>query len=189
MIWTYQLFAFWKIISFPGILIVVSHDRYFLDRVVRRLFVYDGTGHINQFEGSYTDYYLEHGSFANSAKSVSDTECAGKANITASRKNTPSVTERSDTSKKEAAPKRTKTKLSFNEQREYDNIENDIMICEEKIDGLDREIAAAATDFTKLNHLMAEKESAEMKLEHLMDRYVYLTDLVESFKKSPEDHA
>ena len=159
--------------SFPGILIVVSHDRYFLDRVVRRLFVYDGTGHINQFEGSYTDYYLEHGSFANSAKSVSDTECAGKANITASRKNTPSVTERSDTSKKEAAPKRTKTKLSFNEQREYDNIENDIMICEEKIDGLDREIAAAATDFTKLNHLMAEKESAEMKLEHLMDRYVY----------------
>lgn len=175
--------------SFPGILIVVSHDRYFLDRVVRRLFVYDGTGHINQFEGSYTDYYLEHGSFANSAKSVSDTECAGKANITASRKNTPSVTERSDTSKKEAAPKRTKTKLSFNEQREYDNIENDIMICEEKIDGLDREIAAAATDFTKLNHLMAEKESAEMKLEHLMDRYVYLTDLVESFKKSPEDHA
>ena len=175
--------------SFPGILIVVSHDRYFLDRVVRRLFVYDGTGHINQFEGSYTDYYLEHGSFANSAKSVSDTECAGKANITASRKNTPSVTERSDASKKEAAPKRTKTKLSFNEQREYDNIENDIMICEEKIDGLDREIAAAATDFTKLNHLMAEKESAEMKLEHLMDRYVYLTDLVESFKKSPEDHA
>ena len=79
-----------------------------------------------------------------------------------------SVTERSDASKKEAAPKRTKTKLSFNEQREYDNIENDIMICEEKIDGLDREIAAAATDFTKLNHLMAEKESSEMKLEHLM---------------------
>ena len=175
--------------SFPGILIVVSHDRYFLDRVVRRLFVYDGMGHINQFEGSYTDYYLEHGSFANSAKSVSDTERAGKANVTASRKNTPSVTERPDASKKEAAPKRTKTKLSFNEQREYDNIENDIIICEEKIDGLDREIAAAATDFTKLNHLMAEKESAEIKLEHLMDRYVYLTDLVESFKKSPEDHA
>ena len=177
------------LIGFRGAILMVTHDRYFLDRVVRRLFVYDGTGHINQFEGSYTDYYLEHGSFANSAKSVSDTECAGKANITASRKNTPSVTERSDTSKKEAAPKRTKTKLSFNEQREYDNIENDIMICEEKIDGLDREIAAAATDFTKLNHLMAEKESAEMKLEHLMDRYVYLTDLVESFKKSPEDHA
>lgn len=83
---------------------------------------------------------------------------------------------------KRSYTKRTKTKLSFNEQREYDNIENDIMICEEKIDGLDREIAAAATDFTKLNHLMAEKESAEMKLEHLMDRYVYLTDLVESFK-------
>lgn len=175
--------------TFQGILIVVSHDRYFLDRVVKRLFAYDGYGQIRQFEGSYTDYYLEYGTFANSAKSVSDTERAGKANITASRKNTPSVTERSDASKKEAASKRTKTKLSFNEQREYDNIENDIMICEEKIDGLDREIAAAATDFTKLNHLMAEKESAEMKLEHLMDRYVYLTDLVESFKKSPEDHA
>ena len=52
-----------------------------------------------------------------------------------------------------------------------------------KIDGLDREIAASTTDFTKLNHLMAEKENAELKLEHLMERYVYLTDLLESFKK------
>ena len=62
-----------------------------------------------------------------------------------------SVTERSDASKKEAAPKRTKTKLSFNEQREYDNIENDIMICEEKIDGLDREIAASFLEASDLS--------------------------------------
>ena len=57
--------------TFQGILIVVSHDRYFLDRVVKRLFVYDGYGQIRQFEGSYTDYYLEYGTFANSVKSGS----------------------------------------------------------------------------------------------------------------------
>ncbi|WP_347475301.1 ABC transporter C-terminal domain-containing protein [Clostridium sp. AM46-21] len=62
-------------------------------------------------------------------------------------------------------------------------MEDDIAACEETIDGLDREIAASTTDFTKLNHLMAEKENAELKLEHLMERYVYLTDLLESFKK------
>ena len=92
-------------------------------------------------------------------------------------------TSKSETTEKDATPKRAKTKFTFNEQREYDTIEDDIAACEETIDGLDREIAASTTDFTKLNHLMAEKENAELKLEHLMERYVYLTDLLESFKK------
>lgn len=165
--------------TFQGILIVVSHDRYFLDRVVKRLFVYDGYGQIRQFEGSYTDYYLEYGTFANSVKSGS-----GSAKSAPASKGKPTAdTSKSGTTEKDTTPKRTKTKFTFNEQREYDTIEDDIAACEETIDGLDREIAASTTDFTKLNHLMAEKENAELKLEHLMERYVYLTDLLESFKK------
>lgn len=165
--------------TFQGILIVVSHDRYFLDRVVKRLFVYDGYGQIRQFEGSYTDYYLEYGTFANSAKSGS-----GSVKPAPASKGKPAAdSSKSGAAEKDTAPKRAKNKFTFNEQREYDTIEDDIAACEETIDGLDREIAASTTDFTKLNHLMAEKENAELKLEHLMERYVYLTDLLESFKK------
>lgn len=165
--------------TFQGILIVVSHDRYFLDRVVKRLFVYDGYGQIRQFEGSYTDYYLEYGTFANSVKSGS-----GSAKPAPASKGKPAAdSSKSGAAEKDTTPKRAKNKFTFNEQREYDTIEDDIAACEETIDGLDREIAASTTDFTKLNHLMAEKENAELKLEHLMERYVYLTDLLESFKK------
>ena len=165
--------------TFQGILIVVSHDRYFLDRVVKRLFVYDGYGQIRQFEGSYTDYYLEYGTFANSVKSGS-----GSVKPAPASKGKPAAdSSKSGAAVKDTAPKRAKNKFTFNEQREYDTIEDDIAACEETIDGLDREIAASTTDFTKLNHLMAEKENAELKLEHLMERYVYLTDLLESFKK------
>lgn len=165
--------------TFQGILIVVSHDRYFLDRVVKRLFVYDGYGQIRQFEGSYTNYYLEYGTFANSVKSGS-----GSVKPAPASKGKPAAdSSKSGAAEKDTAPKRAKNKFTFNEQREYDTIEDDIAACEETIDGLDREIAASTTDFTKLNHLMAEKENAELKLEHLMERYVYLTDLLESFKK------
>ena len=165
--------------TFQGILIVVSHDRNFLDRVVKRLFVYDGYGQIRQFEGSYTDYYLEYGTFANSVKSGS-----GSAKPAPASKGKPAAdSSKSGAAEKDTTPKRAKNKFTFNEQREYDTIEDDIAACEETIDGLDREIAASTTDFTKLNHLMAEKENAELKLEHLMERYVYLTDLLESFKK------
>lgn len=165
--------------TFQGILIVVSHDRYFLDRVVKRLFVYDGYGQIRQFEGSYTDYYLEYGTFANSVKSGS-----GSVKPAPASKGKPAAdSSKSGAAEKDTAPKRAKNKFTFNEQREYDTIEDDIAACEETIDGLDREIAASTTDFTKLNHLMAEKENAELKLEHLMERYVYLIDLLESFKK------
>ena len=165
--------------NYDGIVITVSHDRYFLDRVVKRLFVYDGYGQIRQFEGSYTDYYLEYGTFANSVKSGS-----GSAKPAPASKGKPAAdSSKSGVAEKDTAPKRAKNKFTFNEQREYDTIEDDIAACEETIDGLDREIAASTTDFTKLNHLMAEKENAELKLEHLMERYVYLTDLLESFKK------
>lgn len=164
--------------SFQGILIVVSHDRYFLDRVVNKLFVYDGAGHIARYEGSYTDYYLEHGVFANSVQNNKNNSrgTASGSNVNNEDNNTPSSGE-----KQNKPNTKVKKKFSFNEQREYDTIEADIEANEEKIASLENDIAAASTDFVKLNALMEEKAKEEAHLEHLMERYVYLTDLLESF--------
>ncbi len=128
--------------DFQGILIVVSHDRYFLDRVADRLFVYNGDGTISQFEGSYTDYYLKYGTFANSVKSgnilsISDAIASKSTNNGSGKKSACRHRTKKNPSK-ETAPKRPKTKLSYKEQREYDTIETDIMACEEQIDNLEK---------------------------------------------------
>ena len=155
--------------SFQGILIVVSHDRYFLDRVVRKLLVFDGHGHISQFEGGYTDYYITHGSFANSAVS---TATPAKSELQSSREK--------EKKKPSASPKK---KFSYNEQREYETIEDDIAAKEKEIAETEDAINVSASDFIKLNELTARKEKLEEELDHLLDRYVYLTELAESFEK------
>lgn len=156
--------------SFQGILIVVSHDRYFLDRVTRKLLVFDGNGHISQFEGGYTDYYLQYGSFANSSFDVT----------TSTKSNPSSMADKSQNKKQRPAVKK---KFSFNEQREYETIEADILACEEQIALIDEAIGHASTDFVKLNSLMEEKAAAEVRLEQLIERFIYLTDLAEQFKQ------
>ncbi len=154
--------------SFQGILIVVSHDRYFLDRVVRKLLVFDGHGHISQFEGGYTDYYITHGSFANST-----------ATAPVSPKTEPQANKEKEKKKPSASPKK---KFSYNEQREYETIEDDIAAKENEIAETEDAINASVSDFVKLNELTARKEKLEEELDHLLDRYVYLTELAESFE-------
>ena len=161
--------------SFQGILIVVSHDRYFLDRVIRKLLVFDGCGGISQFEGGYTDYYLTHGSFANS---------------TSAGANTQTKPERVSTADKEPAQKKktqnpsVKKKFSFNEQREYDTIEDTIAQKEAEIEQTETDINNSVSDFVKLNELTQKKEQLESELDQLLERYVYLTELAESFEKN-----
>ena len=161
--------------SFQGILIVVSHDRYFLDRVVRKLLVFDGNGGISQFEGGYTDYYITHGAFANSA---SETETKSASQTTAS------VTTGTDSqAARKPQPNSAKKKFSYKEQREYDTIEDDITAKEEAIAKVEAEISNSVSDFVKLSSLSAEKEQLEAELDQLLERYVYLTELAESFQK------
>lgn len=161
--------------SFQGILIVVSHDRYFLDRVIRKLLVFDGCGGISQFEGGYTDYYLTHGSFANSASAGANTQ---------------TKPERVSTADKESAQKKKtqnpsmKKKFSFNEQREYDTIEDTIARKEAEIEQTETDINNSVSDFVKLNELTQKKEQLESELDQLLERYVYLTELAESFEKN-----
>lgn len=161
--------------SFQGILIVVSHDRYFLDRVIRKLLVFDGCGGISQFEGGYTDYYLTHGSFANSASAGANTQTKPERVSTAAKE---------PAQKKKTQNPSVKKKFSFNEQREYDTIEDTIARKEAEIEQTETDINNSVSDFVKLNELTQKKEQLESELDQLLERYVYLTELAESFEKN-----
>ena len=145
--------------SFQGIVITVSHDRYFLDNVVDRIFEFDGNGHLQQYEGDYTDY-IE----AKQKREVSKEEVKAKKS-----------TGKNDW--KQNRP--TKLKFSYMEQKEFETIDEDIAKLEEKLEKLDAEMMANATNSAKLSELTLEKELAEKQLEEKMERWVYLNDLAE----------
>ena len=162
--------------SFAGIVIAVSHDRYFLDNIADRIFEFDGNGNLTQYEGGYTDY-LE-------AKKQRE---GIKENETSSAPSSHKNTAGEEKSKKDSVKtwkqnRPTKLKFSFKEQREYETIDNDIAALEDKISALDHEIMANATNSGKLNELTQEKEQAEKDLEEKMDRWVYLNDLAEQIE-------
>ena len=162
--------------SFAGIVIAVSHDRYFLDNIADRIFEFDGNGNLTQYEGGYTDY-LE-------AKKQRE---GIKENETSSAPSSHKNTAGEEKSKKDSVKtwkqnRPTKLKFSFKEQREYETIDNDIAALEDKISTLDHEIMANATNSGKLNELTQEKEQAEKDLEEKMDRWVYLNDLAEQIE-------
>ncbi len=158
---------------FPGIVIVVSHDRYFLDRVVRRIFAFEENGQIKQYEGGYTDYRRK-ASEMEQAVGVSTTDGQKRASKAAtSDGQVPGV----GTSKKEWKSPSTKLKFSYKEQREYEVIEDEIAALEEKIEMLESKILKSATDFVKLNEYTAEKEKTQQMLDEKMDRWMYLEDL------------
>ena len=144
--------------KFPGIVIVVSHDRYFLDRVVRRIFAFEENGQIGQYEGGYTDYRN---------KAMAEEEAA----VTGNQET------RKATSKKDWKQPSAKLKFSYKEQREYEVIEDEIAALEEKIEALEADILKAATNFVKLNELTTEKEKTQQMLDDNMDRWMYLEDL------------
>ncbi len=149
------------LLSFQGIVITVSHDRYFLDNVADRIFEFDGQGGLRQYEGGYTDY-LE-----------------AKKNRQDEIKETEQPQTKKEGNRDWKGPRQAKVKFSFKEQREYETIDQDISDLEERISMLEEEILANATNSAKLNALMAEKEEAEAALEKKMDRWVYLTELAE----------
>ena len=237
---------------FAGVIICVSHDRYFLDRVVTRIFAFEDDGTLMQSEGGFTEY-LEQGGVipgaadavtsgkalsgktsatsgkASSAKtsaasgkassdktsatsgkasSAKTSAASGKASsdkavgtfgntssATASAAsettpgstskggetgNNPSVTSRVSSRDTWKQP-RTKKRLSYNEQREYDALPDEIDALESRIAELEEEMATVATEYTKLAALSQEKEEADKLLETKMERYLELQDMVDSF--------
>ena len=154
--------------GYEGIVIAVSHDRYFLDRAIRRIFAFE-KGRLVQYEGGYTDYAM---------KKAREEEEAG-------------VLPERGAGKREEAPQ-TKTgkpkgprklKFTWQEQRDYETIEGEIRELEERIAGLEEEMNRSASDFVKLEELTAAREEAEKSLEEKMERWMYLEDLEEKIRQ------
>lgn len=175
--------------NFPGIVIVVSHDRYFLDRTVRRIFSFEGNGILKQSEGGYTDYVnhkqaeelLSGGIVGNPGK----TGNSGGVGVGKVDSNVKSTGEKVDKNNWNAGRKK-KLKFTYQEQKDYESIEGDIAALEEKIEALEQEIPKHSRDFVKLNELMKEKEQCEAWLEEKMERWMYLEDLAAKIEAGEE---
>lgn len=163
--------------SFPGVVIVVSHDRYFMDRVVKRLFAFEN-GVIRQYEGNYTDYMLRQ-------------EMSNQGNDSSIGKN--GKDESLDKIEKEIKKaeniaawknKEKKVKFTFKEQREFEQIDDVIAKLEDDIARCEKDIVANATDFVKLKELSDKKEKLSEELEYQMDRWVYLNDIAEQMENN-----
>lgn len=163
--------------GFAGIVIVVSHDRYFLDRTVDRIFSFEGGGRLKQYEGGFSDYY---------EKKQAENGIASDG-ASQSVKETVSGDTTSAKPKKYYKERENKLKFTYAEQKEYDTIDDDIASLESKIEELDGEIAGAATQYSRLNELMQEKADVEAQLEHKMDRWVYLNDLAEKIEAQKQN--
>ena len=165
--------------GFDGIIIVVSHDRYFLDRTVRRIFAFEGEGAIRQYEGGYSDYLIRkelEGLPDMTVKSMGvgsavQTEKSGSEN---------SAEDSRVTWKKHDK----KLKFSYKEQREFETIDEEITALEEKIEVLDAQMLENASNSVKLNELLEKKEEVSQQLDEKMDRWVYLNDLNEQIQEA-----
>lgn len=162
--------------EFPGAVITVSHDRYFLDRVVNKIFSFEGDGEIIQYTGNYSDYRV-YREITEAQKSNGDNKGDKKKETV--DKNNSSVDKNAEDTKKQRP-----LKFSFKEQREFDEIDGVIAELEARIEELDNDINAASSDFNKLQELLAEKENLEQQLEEKMERWVYLNELADKIAEA-----
>ena len=160
--------------SFAGIVIAVSHDRYFLDNLADRIFAFEGDGRLVQYEGGYTDYLA--------ARERKNTE--ENISLSGEMKKTAPAEElkEKDSVKTWKQNRPQKLKFSFKEQREYETIDDDITKLEQKLADLDREILANATNSGRLNELTGEREETQSLLDEKTERWVYLTELAEKIE-------
>lgn len=148
--------------EFPGAVVTVSHDRYFLDRLADKIFAFEGEGVITQYAGGYSDYQEK--------RRPADVESAGKA---------------SDAGKKEKVqekPDRPR-KFTFKEQREYDRIDEVIAGVESELQQIAARITTAGSNFELLQELVGIQQGLEQKLDELMERWTYLSELAEEMNK------
>ena len=152
---------------FDGIIIIVSHDRYFLDRTVGRSFSFEGNGIIRQFEGGYSDYLIR-----------KELERLEEEPVSV-KKEAPEEASKNNWKQNRSS----KLKFSYKEQKEFETIDDEIARLEARIEKIDADMMANATNSVKLKELMAVKEEAETALEEKMDRWVYLNDLNEQIQQ------
>ena len=146
--------------TFKGAVICVSHDRYFLDKTVDRIFAFEGNGVIKRYEGNYSDYAEKH----SEEEKQAITETVKPVNT--------------------RPEKQQKLKMTFAETKEFETIDADLEKAEMLIEELDEKIASAGSDYVLLQQLTADKDAAEAEYERLTERWVYLTELDEKIKNA-----
>ena len=151
--------------DFGGVVITVSHDRYFLDRICNKIFAYEGNGNIRIYTGNYSDYLLT------------------KEYEEAVNKQEKSTEKPKDLSEKKERVKEKKLKFTYKEEREFETIDEDIEKLENKISEIDALMDKNSRDFGKLQELMKEKEETEAELEHKYERWEYLNDLAQKIEE------
>lgn len=151
--------------TFSGAVITVSHDRYFLDKIVNRIFAFEKNGNIKQYEGGYSDY---------KQKAEQQTDSVEQLPI-AKKKSTQMRTQRVK-------------KMTYIEQREYETIGDTISDLEQKLQELEKQECECASDYVKLQEITLQKQEIETALEDAMQRWIYLSELAEEIKKSKEEH-
>ncbi|HHD2751840.1 TPA: ABC-F family ATP-binding cassette domain-containing protein [Clostridium perfringens] len=157
--------------DFGGVVITVSHDRYFLDRICNKIFSYEGDGKIDIYTGNYGDYLL-----------------SKEAEAVESKEKEVAV----DKNKKESPVDKNKNKgkvlkFSFKEQREFETIDEDIMTLEEKIEDLDTLMTKHASEYGRLQELMEEKAKVEEALAFKYERWEYLNELAAQIEENKKN--
>ncbi|UKS29027.1 ABC-F family ATP-binding cassette domain-containing protein [Paenibacillus sp. HWE-109] len=163
--------------QFPGAVITVSHDRYFLDRTVSHLFAFDGSGRIEPYIGNYSDYLEE-------KREEEEAEQARKELIrnASAAKSAPSAANTTPIPSNSSSSNRPK-KLSFKEQKEWDEIEGTIAALEDKAASLKQQIESAGSDFDRVRDLYEQEQQTTADLEAAMERWTYLSELVEEIER------
>ncbi len=154
---------------FPGAVITVSHDRYFLDKTAVHLFAFEGGGRVERFDGTYSDYLDK--KQAEEALSKETAASAGKPTMPLSAALT-------------AQPVKRPRKLSYKEQKEWDEIEDRIATLEEKLNEVQRQLGQAGADYSKVIDLTEQEKTTASELEHAMERWTELSELVESIENN-----
>lgn len=163
--------------DFPGVMITVSHDRYFLDRVCDKLFAFEGNGKVAIHAGNYSEYMERTG-----GESLKDGFSTGSGSKEG--KETSSAASASAAPSGGSSPSAKKIKFTYNEQREYDSIDATIEAAEQRISDIAAEMERSASDSAKLQELMEKQTAAEAKLEELMERWTYLNELAEQIEQA-----
>lgn len=159
--------------NFEGAVMAVSHDRYFLDRLMDKIFAFEGEGKITQYTGNYTDYK------ETVEEAVELEEDNSKNNVNKKA----AVVDKNESSQKKEKP----LKFSFKEQKEYEEIDEVIADLEAKLEETEEGINKSASDYTRLQELLVQKEQLEKQLEEKMDRWVYLNDLAEKIEEAKKN--
>ncbi len=141
--------------DFNGVVITVSHDRYFLDKVAEQLLILKGNGEISTYYGNYSEY------------------------LEVERKEEQQMKEKTITPVTKKESKEKKVKLSYNEQREWATIDQDIEKVEERLGSIETELVESGSDFEQAAKLMKEQEELNEKLEYLIERWSYLSEIAD----------